>query len=436
MRFYNREKEQAKLLEIKEKSLERAQLTFMVGRRRVGKTRLIHAVFPANECLYFFVAKKSEALLCEEFTAIIATTLHTPIFGNFTRFTEIIGYLLEVSKNQPLTLIIDEFQEFQTVNPSVYSDMQRLWDQYREQSKLNLICCGSIYSLMQKIFMDEREPLFGRADNRLVIQPFSIDALKLIFQENNPKYAQKDLLALYVLTGGIPKYVEYFIENKAFTFKKMLTLCLDENSILIDEGKNVLIEEFGRDYVTYFSILSLIASSKTSRPEIESILGVSVGVYLEKLENDFGIIKKIRPIFGKTGSRMVKYQIEDNFLNFWFRFIFKNKSAIEIGNFAYVQQIIERDFDTYSGRLLEKYFVNRLAQENKYAAIGNYWERGNTNEIDIVAVDEWNKQIDFIEVKLNAAKINLQELKQKASVLEQKNQGYTFNYLGLSLDDM
>ncbi len=72
----------------------------------------------------------------------------------------------------------------------------------------------------------------------------------------------------------------------------MLNEILSENSIFLNEGKAVLIDEFGKDYGNYFSILSLIASSKTSRSEMESILNGSIGGYLDKLENEFGLIKK------------------------------------------------------------------------------------------------------------------------------------------------
>lgn len=81
----------------------------------------------------------------------------------------------------------------------------------------------------------------------------------------------------------------------------MLDEVFRENSLFIDEGCNVLIEEFGKDYATYFSILSLIASSKTSRSKIESILEVSIGGYLERLENDFNLTRKVRPMFVKPG---------------------------------------------------------------------------------------------------------------------------------------
>ena len=428
MKFYNREKEKEKLMQIKENSLQNAQLTFMIGRRRIGKTRLIHAAFSTEKYLYFFVAKKSEALLCEEFSQVISETTKKPIYGTYNRFSELFGYLLELSTEQPITLIIDEFQEFYNVNASVFSDMQKLWDSYREKSKMNLICCGSIYSLMQKIFTDKKEPLFGRANNRLLIQPFSADTMKQIMQENAVDFSNKDLLAFFAITGGVPKYVEHFVENNALKFNRMLDVLIEENSLLLEEGRNVLIDEFGRDYVTYFSILSLIASSKTSRPEIESIIGSSIGVYLDKLEQEYSIIKKVRPIFDKPGSRTIKYEIEDNFLNFWFRFIFKNKSAVEIGNFSFIRQIIERDFDVFSGKMLEKYFVNQLSKSEKYTNIGCYWERGNVNEIDIVAINSDSKIIDLFEVKINPLKINLSELKQKSIKLQQKYPDYTFSF--------
>ena len=130
--------------------------------------------------------------------------------------------------------------------------------------------------------------------------------LKSILNDYSPNYSSEDLLAFYLFTGGVAKYVELFVQARAFSLPDMLHLILNENSLFLDEGKHVLIEEFGRDYSTYFSILSLIASSKTSRPEIESILDVSAGVYLDKLERDFGIIKKIRPIIAII--KIKKYQ--------------------------------------------------------------------------------------------------------------------------------
>lgn len=212
--------------------------------------------------------------------------------------------------------------------------MQRLWDHYKDNSKLNLVLSGSIFSLMKKIFENAKEPLFGRANERIYLKPFTIDVLNNITADLHPGLKPSDALAFYTITGGVAKYVELFADKNKFTFNLMLGEIFKENSLLIDEGKNLLIEEFDRDYTTYFSILSLIASSKTSRTEIESILRKNIGGYLDRLENEYQIIKSIRPILSKPGSRNQKYFIEDNFLSFWFRFIYKHRSAIEIGNFA------------------------------------------------------------------------------------------------------
>jgi AAA+ ATPase superfamily predicted ATPase len=216
----------------------------------------------------------------------------------------------------------------------------------------------------------------------------------------------------------------------------MLNEIFRENSLLLEEGKNIIIEEFGKDYITYFSILSLIASSKTSRTEIESILEKDIGGYLERLENDYQIIKSLRPVFSKPGGRVQKYFIEDNFLCFWFRFIYKYRSAIELGNYTFVRSVVERDFDQFSGQFLEKYFRDKLTLTNQYSQIGRYWNKRNENDIDIVALDEWGKKALIAEVKRNAQKINPDQLRDKASEVNSMLTGYELSFRGFSLEDM
>jgi AAA+ ATPase superfamily predicted ATPase len=138
----------------------------------------------------------------------------------------------------------------------------------------------------------------------------------------------------------------------------------------------------------------------------------------------------------KPQGRSVKYFIDDNFLNFWFRFIYKNSSAIEIEDFEYVKEIVRSDFDSFSGKLLEKYFREKLAVEGNFSEIGSYWERGNKNEIDIVAINKRNKNALIVEVKLNAAKIDLDALKIKAQNLANQLPDYRIEYTGLSLEDI
>jgi len=434
MKFYNREKELKNLREIENSSKVSSKMTVIVGRRRIGKTKLIQEAY--RDKVYLFISKKNEALLCEEFISIIQNTLNVKVFGQITKFKDLFEYLMELATLKSFTLVIDEFQEFLQINDSIYSDMQNIWDNYKDNSKMNLVLSGSIYSLMKKIFEDKKEPLFGRANNKIHLKPFTINTIKEILEEHYPQFSNDDLLSFYILTGGVAKYVEILVDKSAYTLDKQLEIIFDEYSLFLEEGKNLLVEEFGKEYTTYFSILSLIASSKTARVEIESILGKNVGGYLDRLENEYTIIKKVKPIFAKEGSRTLRYEIIDNFFNFWFRFIYKYRSAIEIENYKYVKDIVYRDYTTYSGHFLEKYFIEKLKLSSYYSNIGTYWERGNKNEIDIIAVNDDSKTMLIAEVKRQAKKIDIHLLEKKAQKLVSKYKNYDVNYKAYSLDDM
>ncbi|GHT69040.1 ATPase [Bacteroidia bacterium] len=436
MKFYDREIEVASLQKIEQKSNNFAQMTIVTGRRRIGKTALLKRAFSVSPVLYFFVEKKTELLLCEEFTQQIKSTLKAEIFGEIKTFKALFAFLMNLSETLHFTLIIDEFQEFRKINPAVFSEMQNVWDAGKDQSKMNLVICGSIYSMMKHIFENSKEPLFGRATAKINIQPFSTSTLKNILADNNPKFTNEDLLAFYMITGGVAKYVEQLIDNKLFTKKNIFTHIFSTDSFFLTEGKDVLIDEFGKDYGIYFSILSLIASSKTGRGDIESTLGFDVGGYLDKLENEYNIIKRHRPFGAKEGSRNNKYFINDNFLSFWFRFIYKYRSAVEIGNLDYVRNIVERDYETYSGLILEKYFRTQLIETKQFSAIGSYWNRKGENEIDIIAENEMEKRLVFYEVKRNENRINLSVLEQKASEMVKKYPDYQVEYKKLSLEKM
>lgn len=435
MRFYDRVQELETLREIEVASAESAQMTMIVGRRRVGKTTLLRNAFTVTPILYFFIGRKNEILLCEEFVEEIESKLGEA-FGHFTSFAQLFKVLMQLSFRKNFTLIIDEFQEFKSINPSLFSDMQNIWDANKEESRMNLVICGSIYSMMKQIFENSKEPLYGRATARMHIRPFDINTLKEILADNNPDYKSEDLLTFYLLTGGVAKYIEQLVIRKAFTKDKMLKTVLSSGSYFLEEGKDVLIEEFGRDYSNYFSILALIASSKTARGDIESTLNMPIGGYLDKLENEYNIIRRIRPFMAKEGSRNNKYKIVDNFLQFWFRFIYKYRSAVEIGNLDYVRQIVERDYETYSGYILEKYFRQQLAESKAYSDVQSYWDRKGENEIDIIAVNDFEKRLLIGEVKRNKERINLHILENKATEIARKYADYQIEYKGFSLKDM
>ena len=432
-KFYNR------YIELNElKKLNSAEggshMVVLTGRRRVGKTALALEFARNLKHVYLFVAKKAENMLCEEYLNEIKGVFpELPVIGEIHYFRDIFELLLRLSQKEKITVVIDEFQEFFYINPSVYSDIQKLWDLNKNRCELTVVFIGSVYSLMYKIFQNSREPLFNRADRIMYLKPFTVGTIAEILADN--KAPRKLLFDYYLFTGGSPRYIEILVDNRAFTFEKIIDIIVSTDSPFVHEGKNLLIEEFGKEYGVYFSILELISSGKTGRSEIESIIETNVGGYLDRLEKDYGIIGRVRPINAKPNSRKLKYAIIDNFLNFWFRFLYRHRSAIEIGNFEYIKNIVKRDYDTYAGKILEKFFKDILGESKKYNRIGSYWERDGGNEIDIVAVNDAEKKVLIGDVKLSTKKLDLVSLQRKAVGLLDYFKGYDIEYRGFSGDD-
>lgn len=413
-----------------------AQMTVITGRRRIGKTTLIKKAFTRIPFVYFFVGKKSETLLCGELVEIIRESLGEEL-GVFSDFSRLLKAIMGISKHRNFTLVLDEFQNLSHTRGSIYSDIQNVWDDNKEESKINLVVCGSIYSKMKKIFDDKDEPLYGRATARFKIRPFSISTVKEIMRDSKPDYTNEDLLAMYMITGGVAKYVEQLVTRGALTKDEIIRDALSVGSYFLDEGQEMLRDEFGKDYGNYFSILSALATGETSRGEIKSYTGVEAGGYLDKLENDYGIIARRRPYLAGEKSKNVEYSISDNFLNFWFRFIYRYRSAVEVGNLEWIKDKVMADYETYSGLVLERYFRQLYAETGRYNLVTNYWKKKDgKDEIDIIAVNEADKELVIGEIKRNPEKIDLTELTEKAQGIVLRHKRWDIRYVGLSLKDM
>ena len=230
MKFYDRTQELELLRDINKQSRNTACFTVMVGRRRIGKTSLLLESMKGEKFLYLFVSRKSEVLLCEQFQQEIKDSLELEIFGNVTEFRILFEQLMIYATQTHFTLIIDEFQEFGNINSSIFSDIQNIWDRYKEQAKINFIACGSIYSMMKKIFENNKEPLFGRLTSKIILKPFRISTIKEILKDYNPEYTPEDLLAFYLITGGVAKYVALLMEAGAVTFNQMIRYTIRPDS--------------------------------------------------------------------------------------------------------------------------------------------------------------------------------------------------------------
>ena len=436
MKFYNREQELESLRQIDRQSNQNAAMTVIVGRRRTGKTTLISKAFEEKQYLYFFVGNSTEQILCEEWQRKAEEVLGVQIHGQVTRIKDLLEIIFREAQARQVTLVIDEFQRLEIINAAIISDIQDIWDRYHTTARMHLIACGSIWSMMKKIFENEHEPLFRRYTHKMVIRPFRPSVLKAILADHNPGYTNEDLLALYAITGGVAKYVSLFMDIGAVTKDRMFDAVCSPTSLFFSEGTELLIGEFGKRYSVYFSIMQLIAGGMTSQSEIDGILQKKTGRYMETLESEYSLISKNRPMFSKPNVQGIKWSIEDNFLRFWFRFIESNRSMIELGKYSLLREFLDRNYIQFSGFALEKYYREAAGEQPRTTEVGHWWDNKGENEIDLIALEELDKKAVIAEVKRNPRKYSESALCEKARHILPYLKGYEVEYKGLSLEDM
>ena len=452
MKFYNRREE----LEFLEDIIWRnkSDFCYFLGRRRIWKTSLIKYFFEEKEIkyIYFFVWNKTEWNLLKNFSETLKDYLWFEV--KFSSLREFLKFIFEYSNKNPwLNIVFDEFQNFYFVNEEIFSDFQEFWDNYKDKSKINIFAIGSIFTLMEKVFNDKNSPLFWRTTARIFLDEFEINILKEILEDYN-LYSPKNLLDIYTLFWGVPKYLEIFDELKGIDYKNNNLLenilknnYICKNSLFLNEWKDLLLAEFWKTHSINFSILEAIAYSKTKRAEIANYTQInydSLWLYLEKLEKNYWYIEKINSII-YWKNKLNRYKIKDNFLTFWFRYIYKKSNLIEIWKYDELIKYINENIKTSQWFVFEKLIKKLIIKQNidnkfiiNFEQIWNYFDRTWKNEIDLICFNENNKEAVFIEIKLNKNKITEEIkdwLKEKSETIE-KFKIYKKYYLFYSIEDI
>ena len=411
MKFYDREKEINTLCKICKRGGFRVAV--VTGRRRIGKTRLILEFLNGKNFEYIFVpAYKTKEMFLEELSG-------NGNLPGFRTVADLFRYLFETREY----IFLDEFQNFYDMDKSIYSDVQKLVDEFRyREKKCCVLISGSSYSLMNRIFVDSAHPLYGRADTIMSLGPLGLKTVREILTDAGIKDPEEHV-RYYSVFGGVPKYYELLEGSGSGAFRDAAKgLFFDRHMPLLkDEGRNVLVTEFGGEYKTYFTILEAIALGKNTVSEINSALegGSNASRYLDILRKDYNVIVRETPILeDPRQSRRGIYAIRDPFLRFWFRFIKRYDAYFEQGRTEELYGIFSRDFDTFTGfafeRIVEEFLTtNRQVLPFNFERIGRQWglikgaPRGkNAYEIDLLAVDR-----DMTEVLLMECK--WQELREK-----------------------
>jgi AAA+ ATPase superfamily predicted ATPase len=436
MKFYDRKEELEKLEKFEKLADRNLFFIRITGRRRIGKTLLVREFLKRTNVpsLYFFVTKKKDKLLLDEYAKIISDQLEDYPGIAFKDFDDFFKFLFGLMTRKKMVVVFDEFQNFKYVDDAVFSILQKHIDLNKQQSKGLLMVIGSINSMMRKIFEDSNQPLYGRLNGSFLLKHFSLETIKEILKDHE-LVSTKSYLFFYSVFEGIPFYYNYISEREGYgksredLFKEDI---LDENSILLNEGKEILVEEFGKDYSTYFSILEAIAGGATTMSRISDVSGINISSlsrYISELMEDHEIIERRTPFDSKKNNKMGRYYINDNFLDFWFRYIFKNKSRIEILNRERIAAEILEDMPKFVGKKFEKFMMTHLIEMNRdgrirFDRIGQYWDRGET-EIDIIFTNDRDKEIYFGECKLSPKRFKINALEEKTTKFLETHKKYT-----------
>ncbi len=444
-RFYGRERELQLLKKFQEDVFERGISRFVVvtGRRRIGKTRLIEEALSDSiemPTISIYVASQLANSNLTDFVHEIQKALEIPYPLAISSYEDAFALIFKEAERRPITLVLDEFQNFNVVDPTVFDTLQRLWDRQHQKSKILIVTCGSVASSMRDIFENGKAPLFARESAFIRLMPFLPQLLKTILSDHKKDFTGEDLLSLYAFTGGVAHYVKSFLATGALTFDEMLNQSLLFNSGLISEAQLMIAAEFKGNASRMNEILMAISQGRCKRSELASLFDVDISGHLHQLENMYGLIEKVEPL-GKNGAKRkrVRYELTDELLDFWYTFCLPNLKMLQSDKTMALQELIKSGYPTWSGRILERLYRRHFRNLGIFTDVGPWWDKNGENEIDLVAVNTVHKRIVFAEVKRNEDKIDLNTLKKKVEAFLTFNPEYASykqETLALSLKEL
>jgi AAA+ ATPase superfamily predicted ATPase len=357
----------------------------LYGRRRIGKTRLLLETLKGRNHVYYLAVEKENL---RYFSAAV-----TQKFLKAKSLKEDWEVLLDFLKDNTSVLVIDEFQNLVKEDKTVLSLFQRAIDTNLKDSELKLVALGSSVSMITSELLQYRSPLYGRRTYTKKVGAMSFLSIRGFF----PKAKTEEFAEIYGFADGIP----YYLEKIRPPFWIWLENELRSPSFVKDELDFMLRYEF-EDLGTYKMILEAIAKGKTTVSEIKDYARMQrtdVSPYLSKLINT-GFIRRELPLTEPVRSKMGRYYIADQFVAFWFRFIYPNLSNLEEG--IYSASNVRKNYPQYMGIVFEKIckqFLIELVKRGKlnYDKLGKWWHKDS--EIDLIAVNNEKKEILFAECK-------------------------------------
>ena len=440
MKFLGREKE---ILDLEKEYARDGGFVVIYGRRRIGKTTLIKQFIKSKTAFYFLATKEVESQSMKRFAGVIARTTGNSVLQKaaFSDWLDLFQAVADYKPNEKKVLVIDEFPYLVKVNDSFPSILQNAWDEILKGSNVMLILCGSLISMMKKHALSYESPLYGRRTAQMRIAPLPFTTVY-----ENQKLSFEEAAEQYSITGGVPKYMEFFSDGQPL-YEQIKENVLSKNGFLYEEPNFLLTDEV-QVPTNYFSIIKVIADGNHKLGTIAGILGLETSAltpYLKTL-SELGFIEKQVPVTEKNAEKTRKglYFISDNFLRFWFRYVYPYKGELELDNMQISLDELDKDFKekfvAFAYEDICKEIFARLCSDKAIdftpSKIGSYWlndKSGNT-QIDVMAVDTVNKRLFAGECKYHNQPIDADvyfELVKKvdnSSEIKSAFKGYTVIY--------
>ena len=423
-RFVDREQEMATLQSEYER--DGSALVVLYGRRRVGKTTLISEFIKNKKALFFLASEESESQNRLAFQEKAADFLNSNLLKNVEvkSWDVLFRAIMDSHFDSKPVIVLDEFQYLGKSNPAFPSVFQRIWEEILKDRQVMVILCGSLISMMQSQTLAYDSPLYGRrtAQIRLKQIPFAY------YHQFFPDKSRKELIEMYAVTGGVPKYIELFSQSKDI-YSAIEKCVLNRSGYLYDEPYFLLQQEVS-EVGSYFSIIKAIAAGNTKLSSIAGVLEVkstSLTKYLKTLI-DLDILEREVPVTEDSPEKSKKglYKIKDNYLRFWFAFVYPNMSFIERGHGRIVMDKIRKSLvRNHIAFVYEDICRERMWEINAegvwpfyFSKLGRYWD--SKEEIDIAAIDPDGKNLILGECKYWQEPVGvsvLRELEAKAKTV-------------------
>lgn len=414
-------------LETLEREYDRDDAAFVViyGRRRVGKTTLINHFCEDKRSIYFLATEENESENRNSFKNLVSDKFGNELLASasLTNWEPIFKVIAEESRQERLVLVIDEFQYLCKANPAFSSIMQKIWDEILQKKNVMLILCGSLINMMTSQVLNYDSPLYGRRTAQIKLKQIDFS----YYHEFNEKLSLDDQILQYAVTGGVPKYINLFTKKKNI-YTAIKDNILSTGSFLYAEPEFLLQKEVS-EIGSYFSVLKTIAAGNHKLSKIATSLGVpqsNLTTYLKNLI-DLDIVEREIPITEENPekSKMGLYMIKDNFISFWFKFVYPNKSLIESGQMKYVEDKIRMNFiDNHVSYVFEDICRTKvwdlLSEGISFNRVGRWWGAKDV-EIDIVAYDSVGTDMIFGECKYSKNKKGLSVLESLQSKAKSVN---------------